>query len=223
VKSKRYVALNPKISTKPDIYYIVLDGYGREDTLRQLFDIDNSEFISYLRGKGFIVPEQSLANYPKTALSVASTLNLDYVQNLIPDMHRSIMWWLLSPWLDHNLVRTSLEKIGYSTVSASTDWAITDNPTTDYYIKSMPVILSEFERYLLGVTPLKMITPLIQGVATTPAYESYRRSQLNNFQSLIWSTNIPGPKFVFGHVLLTHPPFVFPVTEHPSLRITPSA
>jgi hypothetical protein len=124
-------------------------------------------------------------------------------------MDRSIMWWLMSPWLDHNLVRTSLERIGYTSVSASTDWGITDNPTTDIYIKSMPMILSEFERYLLGVTPLKTITPLIQEISNTPAYESYRRSQLNNFQSFIQSSAIPGPKFVFGHVILTHPPFVF--------------
>jgi hypothetical protein len=209
VNSKRYVEINPDVSTKPDIYYIILDGYGRNDMLGQLFGIDNSEFTSYLKSKGFIIPERSLTNYPKTALSVASTLNLDYIQNLIPGLDRSIMWWLLSPWLDHNLVRNSLERIGYASVSASTDWAITDNPTTDYYVKSMPIILSEFERYLLGITPLKTITPLIQGFATTPAYQSYRRSQLNNFQSFIRSTNIPGPKFVFGHVLLTHPPFVF--------------
>lgn len=218
VNSRRYVDLNPRVATKPDVYYIVLDGYGREDMLRQLFKIDNSEFITHLQEKGFIVPEHSLVNYPKTALSVASTLNMDYVQNLVPDLDRSIMWWLMSPWLDHNLVRTSLERIGYTSVATSTDWAITDNPTTDVYLKSMPIILSEFERYLLGVTPLKTMTPLIQDVATTPAYESYRRSQRNNFQSLIQSTTIPGPKFVFGHVLLTHPPFVFAVDGTP---ITP--
>jgi len=209
INSKKFVELNQTSSAKPDIYYIILDGYGREDILQDLYGFDNSEFISYLEEKGFIVPAHSLSNYPKTALSVTSTLNLDYVQNFAPNLDNSILWWLMSPWLDHNLVRTSLEKIGYSSVSASTDWSITDNPTTDYYVKSLPVILSEFDRYILGVTPLKMIIPMIRDISTAPSYESYRRSQLNNFHSLIKSSSIPGPKFVFGHVLLSHPPFVF--------------
>lgn len=82
LNSNRYMEIDPGVSTRPDIYFIVLDGYGREDMLRQLFGIDNSEFVGYLEEKGFIVPEHSLSNYPKTALSIASTLNLDYVQNL---------------------------------------------------------------------------------------------------------------------------------------------
>ena len=209
VNSRKIVEIDQNTAEKPDIYYIILDGYGREDLLRHLYSFDNSEFIEYLEGKGFIVPERSHSNYPKTALSVTSTLNLDYVQSFAPDLNHSILWWLMSPWLDHNLVRSSLEKIGYTSVSTSTDWSITDNPTTDYYVKSMPIILSEFDRYLLGMTPLKMIQPLIQDIASVSSYDSYRLSQLNNFDSLIKSTAIPGPKFVFGHVLLSHPPFVF--------------
>ena len=33
---------------RPDIYLIQLDGYPREDTLRRLFDFDNSPFVSAL-------------------------------------------------------------------------------------------------------------------------------------------------------------------------------
>ncbi|HEX6032871.1 MAG TPA: hypothetical protein VFY83_00505, partial [Anaerolineales bacterium] len=37
---------------RPDIYYIVLDGYARSDILHELFDFDNSKFVSDLQEKG---------------------------------------------------------------------------------------------------------------------------------------------------------------------------
>jgi len=209
VKAEEFMNLNSGSGTKPDIYFIILDGYGRSDILQQLYGYDNSEFIAYLEQKGFTAPHYSRSNYPKTVLSVASTLNMDYIETFAPQLEESSMWWLMSPWIDHSRVRTSLEKIGYSSVSISTDWGITDNPTADFYFKSHPVTLSEFERYIFGVTPLKTLAPVIEDVASVPTFESHRRSQINNFDSLIESTAIPGPKFVFAHIILPHPPFVF--------------
>jgi hypothetical protein len=215
VHAEKYVQLDPNIESKPDIYFIILDGYGRKDILQELYNFDNSEFIDYLEHKGFNVSERSRANYPKTVLSVTSTLNMDYIESFAPQLEDSSLLWLMSPWLDHNLVRTSLEKIGYSSVSISSDWSITDNPTTDYYFKSHPIILSEFDRYILGVTPLHTFLPVMQKFASTPTFEAHRHSQLNNFQALVESTDIPGPKFVFAHIILPHPPFVFSSTGAP--------
>jgi hypothetical protein len=41
----------------PDIYFIILDGYGRQDLLRAKFDYDNSEFIRGLEQRGFYVAD----------------------------------------------------------------------------------------------------------------------------------------------------------------------
>ena len=209
VNSKKYVELDPNNRRRPDIYFIILDGYGRSDILQQLYGFDNSEFQGYLEQMGFVIPENSRSNYPKTVLSVSGTLNMGYIDSFAPYLEESNMWWLMSPWIDHNMVGTSLKEIGYVSVSLSTDWNITDNPTTDYYLKSHPITMSEFERYILGVTPMKVILPVIQDIASAPTYEAHRRSQMNNFKSLIESTAIPGPKFVFAHIILPHPPFVF--------------
>jgi hypothetical protein len=46
-------------SQKPDIYYIILDGYGREDVIEEFFDYDNSPFISYLEDLGFYIASVS--------------------------------------------------------------------------------------------------------------------------------------------------------------------
>jgi hypothetical protein len=209
IRSRNYVDLDAAVNAKPDIYFIVLDGYGRADILKDMYGLDNSQFIGFLEQNGFTVSKDGLSNYPKTVLSIASMLNMDYIKTLVPASEDSVFWWLLSPYIDHSSVRNSLEKIGYTSVSISTDWDITDNPTTDHYIKSYPLRLSDFERFFLGITPLRMIEPPLSKVLPMATFESHRRGLQTNFSSLIESTKIPGPKFVFAHIILPHPPFVF--------------
>jgi hypothetical protein len=64
----------------PDIYYIILDGYARGDVLRDVYGYDNSRFLNWLRQTGFYVADQSHSNYAQTMLSLASSLNLDYLE-----------------------------------------------------------------------------------------------------------------------------------------------
>ena len=73
-----------KIINKPDIYFIVLDGYARADVLSSLYNFDNSGFINFLTDKGFYVAKNSRSNYHRTQLSLASAINseyLDYLRN----------------------------------------------------------------------------------------------------------------------------------------------
>jgi len=62
----------------PNIYWIVLDGYPRQDVLREEFGFDNSDFIGSLTSPGFLVLDQSRSNFPATVNSISSTLNMDY-------------------------------------------------------------------------------------------------------------------------------------------------
>ena len=50
---------------------------------------------------------------------------------------------------------------------------------------------------------------MFEKFSSAPTYEAHRRSQLNNFKALGNLNAIPGPKFVFTHIILPHPPFVF--------------
>ena len=72
--------LRPTAGTPmPDIYYIILDGYGRSDTLKQVYGFDNAEFLAGLQELGFVVAECSQSNYAQTELSIASSTNLLYL------------------------------------------------------------------------------------------------------------------------------------------------
>src|SRR5207244_7041298 len=69
-------------NNKPDIYYIILDGYGRQDVLKDLYGFDNSDFIQFLQSRGFYVADQARANYCSTVPSLASSLNRTYLTGL---------------------------------------------------------------------------------------------------------------------------------------------
>ena len=53
----------PADSSRPDIFYVILDGYASRGTLSTHFGFDNSEFLDSLAARGFYVANQSRSNY----------------------------------------------------------------------------------------------------------------------------------------------------------------
>ena len=68
--------------SKPDIYYILLDGYTNSSTLRKEFSFDNSSIEKFLTAKGFYIINESRSNYNFTHMSMASVFNLNYLTHL---------------------------------------------------------------------------------------------------------------------------------------------
>ncbi len=118
----------PSLSAQqPDIYYIILDGYGSEDVLRQRYDVDIAPFLAELEDSGFYIAANSTSNYAQTTLSMASSLNMTYLQYLKDlvnpdsgDQH------LLPPLIQHSLVRQQTEGLGYRWVAFETDYRRTE-------------------------------------------------------------------------------------------------
>ena len=67
---------------RPDIYYIIPDGYSSDGWLQSAMGYDNSEFTEALKARGFEVVGHAQANYASTMASLASTLNMRYNINL---------------------------------------------------------------------------------------------------------------------------------------------
>ena len=81
--------LEPRMNEPlPDVYYIILDGYARSDYMQSVFGYDNSEFIAFLQSRGFYVAEESHANHNWTSLSLASSLNMVFAQDLGLDLRK---------------------------------------------------------------------------------------------------------------------------------------
>ena len=66
----------------PDVYFFLLDSYGRADLFKQAYGFDNSEFLNGLEQRGFYVAECSQSNYVRTEISLGSSLNMQYLQEL---------------------------------------------------------------------------------------------------------------------------------------------
>ena len=79
-----YLNINslPKPHQTPDVFYLVFDSYPGTTFLNDYMSFDNSPFSQLLEEKGFHVLKNPKSNYNRTAFSIASTLNFEYLQNI---------------------------------------------------------------------------------------------------------------------------------------------
>lgn len=193
--------------TLPDIYYIILDGYARADVLEELYQYDNTDFVEYLSGRGFYVAGESRSNYCQTFLSLATSLNMTYLDDLAgrvgaESMSRrpavNMIWY--------NDVMRFLKRFGYTTVAFSSGWWGTEITNADVYLtpRWQPDF---FQVELIGMTPLPFVAGQmgLQG----EQHRAHGERILYTLDKLVELSELDGPLFVFAHVVAPHPPFVF--------------
>lgn len=200
---------------RPDIYYIVLDAYARSDVLRNQYSFDNSVFINRLRERGFIVPSDVLSNYSYTTLSLTSTLNMEYISSLVPGLQFSQFQWLMTPLIQRSRVRILLESLGYQMVSISDEYALTNNPSADKFIKTGLTPISDYAYFLLETTPIGLFRPVLAKLGFVASQDSHREMIRSQFAAAARTVELPSPKFVFVHIMAPHPPFVFDANGNP--------
>lgn len=67
---------------KPDVYFLLFDEYASTSSLKAQYNYDNSALDSFLVKQGFHINEQSSSNYNLTVFSMASVLNMSYLEGL---------------------------------------------------------------------------------------------------------------------------------------------
>lgn len=212
----------------PDIYYIILDAYARADTLESWFEYDNSEFLSALEERSFYVADQSNSNYFGTAVSLASSLNMNYLQDLDIDLDQGIYPSNLREPIRHSAVRQRLEALGYATVAFPTDYYPTDLDDADYYLRPgltplqrfhITGRLNAFEGLLVRGTIAQAFLDLqilresevgtfIQEQLDEPRQQR-REIVLSTLRLLETVPQFEEPTFTFAHILIPHGPYIF--------------
>lgn len=201
--------------TKPDIYYIVLDAYGGSEMLSTLHGFDNSEFISALEERGFVVPRASRSNYTRTIHSVGSSLNMQYLDSVEQVMHDSILWWPIEGTFWRNETRRFLESQGYETVVVASGWSFTTIKDADVYRQPYPIFLNEFEEFFFQSTNLSLFGFVQSFGVSVPTYDTHRRIVSYGFEQLKEIPQLDSPKFTLVHIVSPHPPFVFDSEGNP--------
>ena len=203
---------------KPDIYFIVLDSYTNSKTLSSEFGYSNLFIDSFLLRKNFFLSANSKSNYNFTHMSIASELNMAYLNNLQSDHVFYTKDFLQSNYtIANSELIDILYKQGY-TIANYSNFKLKDAPVrvtpylTELTWRSVPGqtffnkaardIGWNFDKYL----PKKGIS-------------NSRRKEIEDdaerikevFNGLIGSAKNPAakPQFTYAHFLLPHETYLF--------------
>jgi len=193
----------------PDIYYILVDGYAGNQVLKQLYSFDNKEFLGYLREKGFYIADDSFANYMQTALSLSCSLNFRYLDFLKEKFQDQNTAEPVMELIGKSTVVETLKSRGYKIVAFASGYATTELDSADLYF-GKTLINREFYHILLNTTILSGIKfDLFDFIATqVKAHSQLINSIIEGLSKLEFSQNSE-PAFVFAHLIMPHPPFIF--------------
>ena len=193
-------------SEKPDIYFIVLDSYGRSDVLKEFYGYDDSHLIDYLKKRGFWISQSGASNYTFTSLSISSSLNYAYYDDetraKFPDRHD---WQVPELLFQSNRAARFLKEMGYSIVAVNSQYDTVNYRDADVFLGKWWFV-SVFELGLIERTPL----PWLLRKAGWPILQDWHRAMAQySLDALPEAVSVEGPKFVYAHILLPHPPLVF--------------
>ena len=199
----------PDANDLPDVYYIVLDRYAGSTALSETYGFDNEPFLTALEERGFRVARQAHANYIKTPLSLASVLNLDFVDaealeaEATDGKDRGPIHRVLGERL---AVPAALKELGYRYVHLGNWWT----PTADNVDADRVFVYDGQDEFTSVFLQSTLLRALSTDAAPTdpwdwPALREHTRYQLRTLDSI---TGMPGPKYVFAHLLVPHPPYV---------------
>lgn len=213
-------------TTKPDIYYLVFEDYPNSQTLKDIYGHDNHPFLDGLESRGFHVRNDAFSNYPFTQNSVPSTLQMNYLANISARYKSSepASDFPLRSIFNNPPVVQALKQHGYTYHHLGSWWENTRNiPAADInytepfklYAFGLQKTLSEFESGLLAKSVAgRMLTsglkwgetPILLMKSSTP--RSQAEYQIESIKGLS-QAKIQGGRFIFGHIMLPHPPFIF--------------
>lgn len=193
-----------------DVWYIIPDRYPRADVAADVHGFDIGGFQDFLVDRGFTIQGRARANYPKTALSLGATWNLEYISELIPDKPEDVQSWRAAYRLlpDHRL-GTLLIGAGLDYHHVGGWWwptASAESATSEFDTQ----VPTEFTAAWRTTTALRWWRASEVDVGHDDRESRYDLivDQLAELERVARAPD-SGPQFVLAHVTVPHPPYVF--------------
>lgn len=205
----------------PDVYYILLDTYARNDLIKRDFAYDNSEFTNSLEEKGFFVADCSRSNYMLTKSSLASSLNLAFLQDASDQFTaKSTNTDLLKTMIQDASIFHIFGSLGYTVNTFETGYEFTEIRNVGNYLQPEKPIaffgsLQPFEILLVKLSFFKVFydthIPVINDLfdKLTFPFHDHVKLQEYIFNELVEISSDPEPTFTFAHVIIPHTPFIY--------------
>jgi hypothetical protein len=199
----------------PDVYYIILDSYPRNDMLEKHFKYDNSKFTNDLEKRGFYVATKSNSNYVHTFLSLPSTLHMRYLDDLPARAgENSNDNTLPLTMIENNAIVPKMKSLGYKFINVGSGWFQTDkNKNSDIQLESSSGEKSiNFLGMKLKLTEFMIVYTKTTGIRTLVDKNiktGLSNAVLDAYDNLEKIPEIDEPTFAFVHITVPHPPFLF--------------
>jgi hypothetical protein len=213
-KPQREVLLAKTGIAKPDVYLIVLDGYSGKEQLSKVFSYDNTPFMDSLRSMGFYVLDRSSSNYASTPFSMASLLNMDYLdleKNVYNEENLNYCYGLIY----NNHVFKTFRANGYKVFNYSF-FNIRDNPAigksallvSGIHLINSETLWARIKKDLVNnfIRSNLKGTPLYRSLV----YENKTNNELFSRKALKLAESVSDqPRFSYTHLQLPHAPYFF--------------
>lgn len=188
---------------RPDIYFLLLDGYGSADVIEAVSGRSIRTFTTGLEEAGFHVAKHARANYPLTYLSIASTLEMRYLVDATDQLTDRRQFY--ESIQGQNATVDHLRSIGYSYIHAeAATWGGSACSGTEDLCIGDPGPDAETGRALLRRTPVSRFVERVESKAEVLA----RQSDPSRIVREAIRVSADRPRFVFAHVMGSHPPFL---------------
>jgi hypothetical protein len=207
----------------PDILYIVVDAYSREDILAELYAYDNSAFVRFLEDHGFYVTRGARANYADTEFSIASSLNMIHIDTLPQYLYENAgintlegIKQVAGELVRKNALLDILHTFGYEVVGFESGFGATQVEKIDLWMA--PPEEEEINFWQLSFEIMLLDSSLADtflkfrkadGSPLQRVFDLHRTRILYTLDNLPKSIDGDGPRFVYAHIISPHTPFVF--------------
>lgn len=193
-----------KSLNSPNVFYIILDQMAGRDGLKKYLNYDDDWFYAELEKRRFYVAKRSLSNYPITRLSLASSLNMNYLDRYTSAAGCDKKNWTMMNKLarDNNIARL-FKKQGYEYLLIDSGFAASNKSNLADKVLSSS-LTDFFSERILRSTIVSLFTGAEESMMSLS-----RNRILNQFLFLQNSKAGDKPKFVFAHILCPHEPYLF--------------
>lgn len=193
--------------TLPDIWYITAEGYSSARILKDNLNYDNTPFIHYLERNGFYVASESNSNYHSTQNSLASSFNMQFLQQMIASDSDFIEQYGLYPMISDNRAMRFARQYGYEVVYLADRFPGGRTELGDTYYgcgsRRLGIHREGFVDALLMTTALNPV--MVQFGLLEPTLNELR---VCDFFQLAKAKDLPGPKIISIHLKVPGHPFV---------------